>query len=242
MKARGIRTVIVPIDGSGGAERALPYAQLLAGRLDAEIELLAVAATPARRRRLQYPLERARAQVAEGLSEARVACDFSTVDRIVAATSPSHAVACIATSWAGFRSIARRVVFHSDGPVLLVGPQASLTPSLDGGLVAAIPDDRGDRQLIDTASSLAHDLGLPVTFLATADGPPPVRDAERASIIRIAGVDPATAILEHEHDHPVTVIAWAISEGWGRRTGRNARATSRVIRAARAPVLAVPHR
>ncbi len=59
-KARGIRTVIVPIDGSGGAVRALPYAQLLARSLDAEIELLAVADTPARRRRLQSPLERAR--------------------------------------------------------------------------------------------------------------------------------------------------------------------------------------
>ncbi len=133
-------------------------------------------------------------------------------------------------------------MFHSDGPVLLVGPQACVTPNLDGALVVAIHDDRGDHQLIDTATSLAHDLGLPVAFIATADGPPPVRGAERVGIIGLAGANPATAILEYEQDHPVTVIARTISAGWGRRTSRNARATSRVIRAARAPVHAVPYR
>jgi nucleotide-binding universal stress UspA family protein len=220
MNDLGIRTVVVPIDDSDGAERALPHAQFLATKLDAGIHLLAIADTPDRGRHLQHALDHAHAQLVGQLGDTRVAYDFWTAEHIVAATTPNHAVACIATHWSAGRSIARRVVFGSDGPVLLVGPRATPRPDTAGTVVTVSSDHPASRPLVRTASSWADALGLSITLLA----------------------DPSDALLEYERHEAVTMIAAAVPAGWGRRLSASARAASRLIRAAHAPILAVPHR
>jgi nucleotide-binding universal stress UspA family protein len=242
MNDLGIRTVIVPFDDSDRAERALPHAQFLATRLDAEILLLAVADTPVRGQRLQHALDHAHAQLAGQLGDTRVAYDFWTAERIVAATTPDDAVACIATNWSTGRSIARRVVFHSHGPVLLVGPRADPRPDPAGAVATASGDHPAGRSLIRTASSWAHALGLTVTLLATTDPPTAQPGTDTITVIDAPRADPTDAVLEYERHHAVTMIAATVPAGWGRRLSPSARAAGRLIRGAHAPVLAVPHR
>jgi nucleotide-binding universal stress UspA family protein len=218
----GIRRVIVPIDDSIRAERALPYAQFLATRLDAEIQLLAVADTPARGEHLRHALDHAHAQLAGQLGSTRVGYDFWTAEHIVAASAPDHAVACIATDWSIGRSIARRVVFDSDGPVLLVGPRADPCADPAGVVATSAGNHPAVRSLIGTASSWAEALGLTVTD--------------------VPGTDATDAVLEYERQHAVTMIAATVPAGWGRRLSPSARAASRLIREAHTPVLAVPRR
>ncbi len=69
----GIREVVVPLDGTVGAERALPVAEFLAAALGAEVHLLAVAPSAATGAALERSIERARHMVADHLGEARVA-------------------------------------------------------------------------------------------------------------------------------------------------------------------------
>jgi nucleotide-binding universal stress UspA family protein len=224
MNDLGIRTVIVPIDDSDSAERALPHAQFLATMLDAQIQLLAVADTPARGQHLEHALAHAHAQLAGRLGDTRVAYDFWTADHIVAATTPDHAVACIATNWSPTRSIARRVVFDSDGAVLLVGPHANPRPAPGGTVVTGAGDHPACPTLIRTATSWADALGLTVEVLDTH------------------GADAAEAVLAYERRNAVTMIAANVPAGWGRRISASARAASRLVRSAHATVLAVPYR
>lgn len=241
MNDLGISTVVVTIDDSEQAERALPSARFLATRLGVGIRLLAVAGAPARRQHLQQALEHAQAQLAGQLDETRVAYDFWTAERIVAATTAAHAVACIATRWPTGPSIARRVVFHSEHPVVLVGPRADHRPEVDGTVITA-PGDSPDRQpLIRTATTWADALGLEVTLVASRGTEATYPVASSIEVVDGPRTDPVSAMLEYERLHQVSMVAASVPAGWARRLSPSARAAARLIRAARTPVLAVPY-
>ncbi len=234
----GIRTVIVPLDASADASRALPMARFLARSLGVEVHLLAVAASPAAGRRLEPVLERAHAVLAEHLGDTRVAYDFSTADRIVAAARPNHAVACLATGWSPGRSIARQVVFASDGPVVLVGPSSRVELGEEPELVTALAGTARDAELARAAGRWAHGLGLRHTVLARAGTTidPNVVDLTGRPVVVDHGL--VEGFFRYTAERPVTLASWVVATGWFRRLGRSGRVAARVVRGAPCPILA----
>jgi nucleotide-binding universal stress UspA family protein len=241
MNDLGIRTIVVPIDDSDQSERALPYARFLAARLGVDIRLLAVAGAPDRRERLERALDHAQAQLVGQLGDTRVAYDFWTAERIVAATSAAHAVACIATRWPTGPSMARQVVFHSERPVLLVGPCADRRPALDGTVITAPGDNPNRRGLIDIASVWSRAIGLTATLLAREGAETTYPFEHTIQVVDTAGTEPVNAILEYERHHQVSMVVASVPAGWARRLSKPGRAAGRLIRVAHSPVLAVTY-
>jgi nucleotide-binding universal stress UspA family protein len=162
-----VATVVVALDGTPDAERALPTAVFLAEATGARVELLSVAAGGAAGELLQGALSRASAYVEDHVGEARIAYDFATAERIVVASAPADTLTCMATRWPLVGSVARRVLARSDGPVVLVGPQAA-DVCADGSLLAYV-EDLGGTVVLDVASRWGQTLGRPL-LVATPEG------------------------------------------------------------------------
>jgi nucleotide-binding universal stress UspA family protein len=236
-----VSTVVVALDGTSEAERALPTAVFLAEATGARVQLLSVAASGAAGELLQHALSRASAYVEGHIDEARIAYDFATAERIVAACAPEDALPCMATEWPWMGSVARRVLAHSDGPVVLVGPEAA-DVSREGGLLAYV-EEFGGTAVLDVASRWAEALSRPL-LVGTPDedrrrlretGLPP--DA-----VELTGADPARAVVELQRERAVALTAVGVPlHPWSRLT-RSSRLATRLVRESRSPVLAVPLR
>lgn len=224
MNDLGIRTVIVPVDGTARGERAFPVAAFLARALDVDVQILAVATSPEHGRRLEPVLAHAQERLVGHIGSGRVAFDFWTAERIVAAAEPADAVACLATDWGPGRSIGRQVVFASTGPVVLVGPDARMAEGVHHEVLSVAMSSVGDRA--DACGSIAErwaiELGL--------------------DHVRLDGPAAADDVVERSKAATVSFVAWAVPTGWMRHLGRRARLASTVIRRSGAPVLAVPSR
>lgn len=173
--------ILVPLDGSPFAERALPVARWLAESLDVPVHLVQVVAPgedtgPAS----SYMDTTARRHDA---ASGDVVPDDDVAGAIVRALDGDlPAIACLAThgrnrSSAVLGSVAADIVERVDDSVLLVGPQAA-TPRGRRRLVAAVegtPED--DEEIVETALGWAQATGWDLLILTVAEPtPPPYRE------------------------------------------------------------------
>jgi nucleotide-binding universal stress UspA family protein len=236
-----VSTVVVALDGTPDAERALPTAVFLAEATGARVELLSVASSGAAGELLQHALSRASAYVEDHLDEARIAYDFSTAERIVAACAPEDALPCMATEWPLVGSVARRVLSHSDGPVVLVGPETTAV-ARDGGPLAHV-EDVGGTVVLDVASRWAETLRRPLLAVTPDDGRRRLRDTDLSpDAVSLSDGRPAQGVLELQHRRPVALTAVGVPTRPGARFTHAARLAARLVRRSTSPVLAVPLR
>jgi nucleotide-binding universal stress UspA family protein len=167
-----IAHLVVPLDGSPFAERALPVAGWAAAELDADVHAVEIVRGD----------EEAEAAIRYLDSVARHhATRWDVVQRDdvgaalteMVAQSPSW-IACMAThgrdrtSLAG--SVTADVLDRSDRPIILVGPAARPVTTADAPVVVAVDGTPRDDELVSTALGLATTLGRRLDIV-TADAP-----------------------------------------------------------------------
>jgi len=192
-------TVIVPLDGSTEAERAIDPARALAGEAG---QLVLLVSTwhdePVAPRR--YLEERAR-PLAGPDAETRVVLDQRPSEAILAiADEQPDALVCMATHGrnalgrAVLGSTAEAVVAAAAHPLVLVGPHATTgpAPAEGGNLLLAVDDPESATLLVRVATELTGRLGFhPWVVEAVASAPFPfVADAEVARV-EAPGLDAA---------------------------------------------------
>jgi nucleotide-binding universal stress UspA family protein len=171
-----IETVVVPLDGSPFAERAVPVATWLAYQLDASISVISAvtrAAEVAARQRLL-----AEAPLPPRCLERVVVVDADPAGAIHEALRRSRpSVACLAShgrgrtaAWIG--SVATEVVARGNDPAVLVGPMVDLRPA-HCGVVACVDGTPASRALLDVAVRWAQLLAEPLVVMTVAEPVPP---------------------------------------------------------------------
>jgi nucleotide-binding universal stress UspA family protein len=168
--------LVVPVDGSPFAERALPVAAWLAKEIGAPIHLLEVV-----RRRggtedaIHYLDGLARRYPVDGW-DARPSDDPGAA--IVAATDGERpSLACLAThgrdrSAAVLGSVAAAVLDHTTEPVLLVGPKARPPGAADAPIVVAVDGTPEDTTVVAVAAGWAARLGRRLIIATVAEPVP----------------------------------------------------------------------
>lgn len=266
------KTIIVPLDGSTFAERALVPAQALARQSGAEL-VLAMSRLGGEAEPERYLESTA---VAAGLESARTVV---FADRLAASAIPlladtePDALVCMTThgrSGAGhalFGSIAEAVVRGLDVPLVLVGPSVrgagtarfeELIVCLDGSRTAAA--------ILPVAQGFARDLGLAVWLVdvvdpdrrVPADVENDVGASESAPLQRVAhglhaadltvnwetlhGRDAATAIVEFAQSRRSPLIAMTTHGRTGLARIAVGSVTMAVVRRSACPVLVMRSR
>jgi nucleotide-binding universal stress UspA family protein len=172
-----IRRIVVPLDGSMRAERALPVALALADQAGAAIELLTVQS-------IGGDWERRLQEIAESLPRE----DIDTT--VVSSGAPDEAIADLAATSAGtvvcmatrgrtgltsalLGSTAARVVRRSDTPVIILGPaaqEADPAPAFDR-LVACLSGAPRAETMLPVVKHWAEQLGAQVQLVHGATDP-----------------------------------------------------------------------
>jgi nucleotide-binding universal stress UspA family protein len=211
------KTIIVPLDGTEYAERALAPARMLARQSDADLVLVMgrLGGVPEPERYLKAAAARARIEYAR--TQVFEDALGATAIEALADTEPEPLV-CMATrasnglGQALFGGTTERVIRQTNVPILLVGPSAKnarewsfdeMIVCLDGSPAAA--------DIIPTAAEYARDFGLTVWLVSAVDREAPTEfeaaplqhAARRLKNIgvdvnwdTIHGDDPATAIVD----------------------------------------------
>jgi nucleotide-binding universal stress UspA family protein len=171
--------VVVPLDGSPFAERALPVADWVAAHLSADVHLVEVVpseedgdSAEGAIRYLDGVARRQRAaawDVVHGDDVAEALADAVT-------WSPGRMV-CMAThgrdrAAAPLGSVAASLLDHSDRPVVVVGPTARPVTAVDAPVVAAVDGTDRDDALVPVALSWAEQLALRLEVLTVAEPAP----------------------------------------------------------------------
>jgi nucleotide-binding universal stress UspA family protein len=178
--------VVVPLDGSPFAERALPVVEWVAEVLGADVHLLEVVASGddegvegairyldnvCRRRHAASWDVAERGDVAEALAE-------------TLAASPGR-MACLATHGRGrsatIGSIAVSLVERTPGPVMLVGPAARAVTATDAPVVVAVDGTAHDHTLVPVALGWAARLArrLDIVTVVEPGHPEPLGGGKR---------------------------------------------------------------
>jgi nucleotide-binding universal stress UspA family protein len=174
------RTVLVPLDGSAGAERALPTAGWLARRLDAELHVLA--AEVGRSDAWWYDryldeLRAAHPEVARagGVPDSDVAHAVHQAARRVGPT-----VVCLATQGRGrtaalLGSTFSAVVSGHGEPLVAVGPLVRQAPTdtVGGRIVACVDGTPSSAGILPDAAAWARRLGMTLSIVTVAEPAPP---------------------------------------------------------------------
>ena len=174
------RTVIVPLDGSALAERALAPAVTLARREGSAVTILAVAATEVDALGIRHYL----LEVARGLGVGRDDRDV----RAVVAHNPAHEIVKVARSYSDalicmgshgrsgvgealLGSVAEGVLRASAGPVLVVGPHCRAGKMRFERLVACVDGSAMSEAILPLAASWsrAFDMKLWLTHVIEPD-------------------------------------------------------------------------
>jgi nucleotide-binding universal stress UspA family protein len=160
--------IVVPLDGSEVAERALPVANALAKLTGAPISLVLVAVDPSHVTASEHFLRRAALQldvaadldVVVGRSPARTLLEYLHPDPGAVVIMSTHARTAVGDLLLG--SVADEMVRRSPVPIVLVGPHAS--PLAAGAvyhdLVACIDGRSESERLVPVVSALHRALSL----------------------------------------------------------------------------------
>jgi nucleotide-binding universal stress UspA family protein len=218
-------TVIVPLDGSELAERALAPAAELARRAQARVVVLTARYGGVVVEPRHYLEEAARtAGIADPepvVVEGRLAAS-SIVDLVGASPDPVVCMATHARGGAGqalFGSVAEEVLRRADAPILLVGPSVPAGPQHFEELVVGLDGSALATAMLPVAAAWTRDLGLSLT-LVTAE---PESHAAGGAILEravqlepecsdarqevLGGRGPADAIVEFASGRPGVVLA-----------------------------------
>ena len=168
--------VVVPLDGSPFAERALPVGAWIAAGVGGDVHLVQVVPCDAD--------EEAEGAIryldAIGRSHA-TAWDVLESDDVGSALadavsrSPGH-LACLATHGRGrsllLGSVAVSLLEHSARPVTLIGPMARAVTAIDAPIVVAVDGTAGDDVLVPVALGWAARLGRDLDVVTVAEPAP----------------------------------------------------------------------
>ncbi|HEX3541597.1 MAG TPA: universal stress protein [Acidimicrobiales bacterium] len=211
-------TVVIALDGSKYAERALGVGGWLAGRLGGDVELVSAVDEEAQRAEREHYL----ASVVPSLVGAHRVGTAVVVDRDPAGVihesvrRAGDAVACLATHGRGASaalvgSVATDVVARGRDPVVLVGPLVSEDRS--GAGVVTCADERPESvALVRLAAGWGDRLAEPVVVVVVAEPVPPPLDDRPAR--RLFGPDGdasafvATLIEAAECDGVTGEVVW----------------------------------
>lgn len=260
------KTIIVPLDGSEFAERALATAHNLARQSGADLVLVTS--------RLGGTTEpesylRLTAQSAEMESARTVVFEDRLADAAIAtlAENEPDAVVCMTTHARGsvgeavFGSVAERVMQRTHVPVVLVGPAAT-----DAGtrtfeeLIVCLDGSRAAAEILPPAALVARDLDIPMLLVDVVDpdaGPnhgagdsvalesTPLQRAARTlggSGVAVSwevlhGSDPASSIVEFAATRPTPLLAMTTHGRTGFARVTAGSVTMSVVQHASCPVL-----
>ena len=190
--------IVVPLDGSPFAERALPVAAWLAGAVGADVHLVEVVAhsegEEASEGAIRYLDSVSRRHRATGWDVVQAA-DVGQALSEMLASSPGR-VACLAThgrdrSAAVLGSVAASLLARSDRPAVLVGPEGRAVTAEDAPVLVAVDGTARDEALVPVALGWAAGLGRRLEIVTVAE-PAPAGHRETAAPRRARGpADPA---------------------------------------------------
>lgn len=185
-----VRTVLVPLDGSAGAERALPTAEWLARHLDADLHVIAADVSRTEAFRSQHYLDELQARHPEVAAAHR--SDDTDVAHAVheAARRLGPAVVCLATHGRGraaalLGSTFAAIAASGTTPIVAVGPRATQVPSdAAGRIVACVDGSTASATVVPDAAAWARRLGLTLSVATVAEPAPrpwqPTAERQRA--------------------------------------------------------------
>lgn len=174
-KAQPATSLLVALDGSLFAERAVAPACSLAARLGIGVELWSAVPSAA-----EAEERRARLRALAATCGAR--WDVVVTDRPIdaipaAAAGDANRLICLATHGhdrtAGLvHSVSAAVVAASDGPVLLVGPAVATRPQARGGVAVCVDGSPESEAVIPVAAAWAAALGVGLQVVTVAEPVP----------------------------------------------------------------------
>ncbi|MEX1008599.1 MAG: universal stress protein [Acidimicrobiia bacterium] len=164
------KTVLVPLDGSTAAMRAIAIATVLADRFDADVRLIA-AQVPGGGTRTDW-LDDAVAHTHSQGARAEAVWSISVADAVRAlADDANDPIVCMAThartrlGHALFGSVAEDVVRSLAIPAVLVGPKCRESWPADGPLLVCLDGSKASDTIIPIAREWAVALGTKVVLL-----------------------------------------------------------------------------
>lgn len=256
--------IVVPLDGSRTAERAIGPATALAARAGVPLRVLSRALPGEEEELSGYLADVADRYAAVNDVEPVVVMRESIPDAILEGLAPG-ALVCMSSHGRGgiaratMGSVAEALVRSISSPILVVGPQVGDDAQLTGPVVACLDGSAAADRTVDPAQSWSVALDLPLWLLtvvtpaaaATAASDPDVeasghiaRTAARVEGLETWDVlhhdDPAAALAGWARDHRAAALVMATHgrTGWDRL--RLGSVTSSTIRNSPAPVLVVP--
>lgn len=256
--------VLVPLDGSRFAERAIGFAVEVADRTGSSLTLVSCAPADEAAARAEYLAGRARDGVRRADVRTVVSSDGSAVRAISERSGPGTLV-CMTSHGRGrsaalLGSVAEAVLKELQTPMLVVGPRVPAHAWLGSGrIVACIDGSREAAAVLDPAAELAQLLGMPL-WLTEVISPEAAAAQEEADVTEagslmfaarrlgrvVEGWDvlhdahPARALVELAQSEPVSVLVLAAhgTSGWHRLAASSV--TASVVHDATVPVLVVP--
>lgn len=193
-----VEYVLVPLDGSQSALRAMPTARMLAERFGAELQTVSVAREDDADR--LRALSAAALRVEVGDDRACVVTDGEPHEVIVRRASElDRCVVCLSTQGRGrlhgavIGSVARSVLQRSPDPIVALGPLAdnpgwsprprsSPEPLSVRRIVACVDGSGSSEQVLPLAAAWARALGMSMTILTVIeDALPPLRPEQKRS-------------------------------------------------------------
>jgi nucleotide-binding universal stress UspA family protein len=177
--------VLVPLDGSPFAERALPVAAWVASGTGADVHLVKVVA------RIAGEESEAAIRYLDSAARSYHAATWDVVGGTDVGATLAETVdnspgglACLATHGRGrsvpLGSVAVFLLEHGSWPVVLVGPEARIVTAADAPIVVAVDGTTRDDVLVPVALGWAARLRRPLAIVTVADSAPPgYREASR---------------------------------------------------------------
>jgi nucleotide-binding universal stress UspA family protein len=165
--------LIVPLDGSTDARRAIPVARQLADRLGGRLTFVTVVAPGHDRGQATADVEAAAAQegatctVVEGRDAAPAIVEAAGTSSVVCMASHGRG-----RSAAVVGSVAVAVVASSEAPVVVVGPHVTRDHLLVERVVACIDGSPPSEAVLPSAAAWAGALGLALSLVTVAEPVP----------------------------------------------------------------------
>jgi nucleotide-binding universal stress UspA family protein len=260
-----IHEVLVPLDGSDRAGRALPVARAVADQLGARLGAVVVtAADPGPEGRdAQMRARRAGCD----LDRMVVRADEDVAAGLLAAAPSASTLLCLATRAGGvgaepvLRSVGEDVICRSGAPILAVGPEVAAGPAAPIQRIVGCAgggEDRVTDRLLDTMAEWAAALGCEAHLIrVVARGTLAARAlvarerlddvtrrlwtrGELATSALVADDDAAAGIVRALGRRPGTLAVMAAHGRTGHGAGTLGAVTLRVLRESPVPVLVVP--
>lgn len=260
------KMIVVPLDGSTFAERALGPAGEVARRAAAHVVVMTERSHGVVIEPKRYLEEAARAAGIED-PELVVVEGRSVASAIASVTGESPDTVVVMTTHARVRfgqalfgSVAEEVLRGDTNPALLVGPSVPEALTILTELVACLDGSERANAILPFAAVLARDLQVELVLLRVAEPDSESSAEEPTSVVRALGDlqriasdleatcgsvrcevlahgRPAEAIVEFAHDHPGAILALTTHGRSGFARVTAGSVAMAVVRDARCPVL-----